>query len=395
MILQIADPIPDSDPVLVLIALAAIVWAAVELERRFAAARALGAAMIGILGAMLISNIGLLPAQSQAYSWLQDWGIPLGVALILMSVDLRSVMRAGPKMLIAFGIGAVGTAVGATVAGIGLADTIGPEHWKLAGQYTGTYTGGGMNFSALRGEFDTSSDLFTTAMTADILITAFWMLACLTLPLVLGKSATRAPAPHTSAISLELKKPSLVQSLYGTSGPVRLTELTAVATLALGAVWLASWLHDEVEWLEGIPQVLWLTTIVLILAQIPMVKKLSCPAMFGNYLLFLFLAGNGAQSVIWEIIQQGPGVFYFAAGTVAVHGLVIFGVGTLCRIDAATLAVASQANVGGPASAIALASARGYADRLLPGVAVGLLGYAVGNFSGIAVANLVRSITAG
>ncbi len=112
----------------------------------------------------------------------------------------------------------------------------------------------------------------------------------------------------------------------------------------------------------------------------------------GNYLLLLFLAGNGAQSVIANILEVGPGVVYFALGTVALHGLAIFGLGRLCRIDVATLAVASQANVGGPASAMALAGARGYMDRLLPGVAVGLLGYAVGNYAGFAVAALMRGM---
>ena len=89
--------------------------------------------------------------------------------------------------------------------------------------------------------------------------------------------------------------------------------------------------------------------------------------------------------MIANIFVIGPAVFYFAAITVAVHGVVIFGVGSLLRIDLATLAVASQANVGGAASAIALASARGYVDRLLPGVAVGLLGYAVGTYSGLGI----------
>ena len=66
------------------------------------------------------------------------------------------------------------------------------------------------------------------------------------------------------------------------------------------------------------------------------------------------------------------------------------GIGRLLKIDLPTLAVASQANVGGAASAMAMATARGYADRLLPGVAVGLLGYAVGNYVGFAVAALAR-----
>jgi uncharacterized membrane protein len=86
---------------------------------------------------------------------------------------------------------------------------------------------------------------------------------------------------------------------------------------------------------------------------------------------------------------------YFALITVAVHGIVIFGVGRLVGIDLPTLAVASQANVGGPASAMALATARGYGDRLLPGVAVGLLGYAAGNYLGFAVATVVRGVIGG
>ena len=91
----------------------------------------------------------------------------------------------------------------------------------------------------------------------------------------------------------------------------------------------------------------------------------------------------------------GPPIFYFALLTVAVHGLVIFVGGRLVGLDLPTLAVASQANIGGPASAMALASARGYTDRVLPGVAVGLLGYAVGNYLGFAVAAVLSGALGG
>ena len=117
--------------------------------------------------------------------------------------------------------------------------------------------------------------------------------------------------------------------------------------------------------------------------------------MLGNYLLLLFLASNGAKSVIANIIRVGPAIFYFAAGTVAIHGIIIFGIGRLMRLDLGTLAVASQANIGGSASAMALASARGYTDRILPGVAVGLLGYAVGNYLGLGIANLMKGVLGG
>jgi len=94
-------------------------------------------------------------------------------------------------------------------------------------------------------------------------------------------------------------------------------------------------------------------------------------------------------------VAMGPPVFYYAIITVAVHGIIIFGVGRLARLDLPTLAVASQANVGGAASAIALASARGYTDRLVPGVAVGLVGYALGNYLGMAVGVFMRGVLGG
>jgi uncharacterized membrane protein len=134
---------------------------------------------------------------------------------------------------------------------------------------------------------------------------------------------------------------------------------------------------------------------VLLAAQVPAVKELSGSAMWGNYLLHLFLAANGAQSVIANIFVIGPAVFYFALATVAVHGIIIFGIGRLAGIDARTLAVASQANIGGPASAMALAGARGYSNLLLPGIAVGLLGYAMGNYMGAVVGTVIRSYVGG
>ena len=162
--------------------------------------------------------------------------------------------------------------------------------------------------------------------------------------------------------------------------------------ISVGAVWLAGVIAEVVPVL---PSILWLTTIALIAAQIPAVKSLSGGAMLGNYLILLFLASNGARSVVANIVEVGPAVFYFALITVTVHGIVIFGLGRVAGIDAPTLAVASQANVGGPASAMAMASARGYTDRLLPGIAVGLLGYAAGNYAGFAIGALARVLLGG
>ncbi len=382
-----------SDPLAVFLVLAVVVYVAVHLEQRVHLFRSLGAALVGILFAMVLSNVGVLPGSSPAYEFLMGPGVSVGIALILLSVDVGSVLQAGPRMLAAFGIGAVGTAIGATVGALVFFPLVGTETWKLAGQFTGTYTGGGMNFVALGRALGTSADLFTAATAADVIVTAIWMVACLSVPVFLGRARQSSHLESAPATSPGAETPlTLERALYESGRPIGLSDTAALVAIAVAAVWFAGLLGSIIPL---VPEVFWLTTIVLLVAQIPAVRGLVGSALWGNYLVLLFLASNGAQSVIAKIVTVGPAVFYYATLTVVVHGIVIFGVGRLLRIDLATLAVASQANVGGAASAMALASARGYADRLLPGVAVGLLGYAVGNYAGFAVAALVRGMLGG
>ena len=388
-----------TDPTAVLLVLAIVVHVAIRLQGRYRLFRSLGSVVVSILTAMTLSNIGLLPGRSETYVFLRSTGVSFAIVLILLSVDVRSIIRAGPRMLVAFGIGAAGTAIGATGAGLALNQVLGPETWKLAGQYTG----GGVNFAALARAFDTSADMFSAAIAGDVVMTNVWLLACMTIPMLLGRgaksttadvdaekqAAVESPASETGSASRESE--SLSHTLTSSVRPISLADAAALSMIAIGLVWFAGRLATLIP----VPDVLILTTLVLLVAQVPAVKTLTGSAVGGNYLLHLFLAGNGAQAVIANIIDLGPAVLYFAATTVAVHGAFIFGIGRLVGIDAVTLAVASQANIGGPASVIALCSTRGYPSSLLPGIAVGLFGYAAGNYLGLAVAMLVRHMVGG
>lgn len=362
--------------------LAAVVLGALWLERAHRVFRALGAALVAILLGMLLSNVGVLPGVSPVYDGLASIGVQLGIVLILLSVDVRTVVRAGPRMLVAFGIGAAGTVVGASTAAWLLGDAIGPETWKLAGQYTATYIGGGMNFAALGRAFETSPDLFSAAVAADVGLTAVWMAICLAAPLAFGRGGQTGSEPGGEAQATG----GIERALFESRRPITLTDLAALAAIAVATMWAAG----ALEAVTGGPSILWLTTVALAAAQLPAVRGITGAAVLGNYFVILFLAANGAQSVLANILAVGPAIAYFALITVGLHGVILFGVGLVLRIDLGTLAVASQANVGGSSSAMAMASARGYADRLLPGIAVGLLGTALGNYVGFGVATLFR-----
>lgn len=374
------------DPLAVFLVIAIVVFLSVWLEGRVRAVRAVGSVLTAIVLGALLSNTGVLPARSAAYDVLGGIVVSLGIALVLLSVDVRTVIRAGPAMLIAFGLGAVGTVLGAVTGGIFLREAVGPETWKLSGQYTGTYIGGGVNMVAVGRGVETSAELFSAAVAADNVATALWMAACLVMPVLLTRFwppvTAGAAEPDGSATAAS----SASAAFTSTGRAVSLQDAAALVVLAFGVLWASERLA---QWIPA-PAVLWLTTLALLLAQFPRVRRLAGGAMLGNYALHLFLAGLGAQSIVREILRVGPAVFWFSLVVIGVHGVVLFGAGRLLRVDLPTLTVASQANVGGPASAMALATAKGYADRVLPGVAVGLLGYAVGNYAGFVVAGLMR-----
>ena len=378
------------DPFGVFVVLAAVVFLAVWLEGRFRFFRTASAGLLCLTFGMLLSNTGILPGDAEAYNQLGTIWVNAAIVLILLSVDLHTIRQAGKTMLGAFGIGALGTMAGALLATTLLGGAIGGEAWKLTGQFTGTYIGGGANFYALASAFGTDPTVMSGAVAADVIVTVAWLAACLALPALFGRGGGADPAGTPKPV--RAGPMTLEKRLKESGESLRVLDFFGLASITLG-VMAAARLLGEI--LPAAPAVLWLTTIALVLGHTAPVRRLRGAPVLGNALIFLFLAGNGAQSLVSEMLAAGPALFLFALTTVGVHGLVIFGAGRLLGFDAGTLAVASQANIGGAASAVAIATARGYGDKLLPGIAVALAGYAVGNYLGYGMGMLARAVFGG
>jgi uncharacterized membrane protein len=386
------------DPVGVL-AIAVLVVAATVWCERYRRFRKIGAAATSIIVMMILSNSGVLPGSSPVYDFFTSYGVMAGTALILLSVDLRSVRAAGRTMLIAFAIGAVGSTAGALLMGWLLKARLGDDTWKLAGQFAATYVGGGINFAAVGQAFGTPSELFSAGVAADVIVTAFWLVACLTVPLLMTRKATTGSARldatlRSAGVAADTASPnfaadSLHSRLFSSGKPIQLVDAAVLVAVTVASIAVSRMLAT---WMPVIPAIIWLTSIALALAQIPRIQSIAGSSVIGNYLVLIFLACNGARSVVARIVEVGPEVFYFAAGTVLVHGIVIFAAGAIAGIDAGTLAIASQANVGGSSSAMAIATARHYEDRVLPGIIAGLIGTATANYLGLAVGYLCRSL---
>jgi uncharacterized membrane protein len=371
---------------------------AFALDRRFAALSRVGAALIGIVLGALLANLGLVPRVSPVYDAIRGPVLSLAIVFLLLAVDLRALRAIGPAMLAAFALGAAGTAAGALTGAWVWAEALGSETWRLAGVMTGTYIGGSINFAAVGRAVGLEGSTFAAATAADNVTTTVWMAVTLAIPLWLGRRwpvpaadlGARAAHADLGARAAPAADPPPREAPHPYWGLVHgsLFHLVGLATVGALALLVA---RAAAALVPAVPEILWLTTAALLAAVVPGVRALRLAEPLGNLGLHLFLVVIGVHSIVAEVVRVGPAVFYYTLWVVAVHALVLFGAGAALRARLDVVSVATQACVGGPSTAMAIAVARGWPSLVVPGVAVALLGYAVGNYFGLGVAYLVRA----
>ena len=123
------------------------------LEQKYQWASKVSGAIIALIMAMVLANLGVIPTNSALYDDIV-WGVivPMAIPLLLLQCNLSRVWKDTGRMLIVFLIGAVGTIVGAFIAYYVLRGPFGDAQGlaKVASMMTGSYIGGGVNFAAGR-----------------------------------------------------------------------------------------------------------------------------------------------------------------------------------------------------------------------------------------------------
>lgn len=374
---------PDQDFALwaILIALAGFgFW-----SERYAWGRKYSGVMLLIGAAIVLANLRIIPTSAPAYDAVWDYLVPIAIPLLLFEADLKRIVRESGPTLIAFVIGSVGVVIG-VAAGVALL-SLGEFEAEFAGIFTGTYIGGGLNFAAVSeatGMQDGS--MLSAALAADNVLTNLHFLLIIFLPGI-AWLARHYPSQHIdNAVAL---------STDAEDAPHQVARLDIAGLLfALALAFILAALGSTIAAFFGMPQfsILVTTTLTLLIATVlpGVVKRLSGHTEAGNVMMFIFLASVGATADVWELVAVGPVLFVFATIIISVHMLILFAAGRLLKMDLAELSVASAVCIGGPSSAAALASAKGWKDLLIPGVLAGSLGYAIGSFIGVGVTEWLR-----
>ncbi len=350
----------------------------------------LSTALLVILAVAVSANVGLIPSASQGsviYTGVFRYIAPLSIFFLLLDVNLESIRKAGAPMLLLFAAGMIGTVLG-VIAGMHLID--GQEHFgdfypAVTGMFVGTYTGGSVNFNALALHYNIMEEgvLYAGMTAVDNIMTAIWMVVTLAIPNLLNRKLNRITALNTTHSQPTTNPENDTESIGIMSFTILITMgIFSLWISNLGAVWFAS-LGLEV------PSILILTTIALVLAQIPAIHKMAGGHLLGLFCVYLFLAVIGAYCEIAAMGQIGDlawMLLVLVLVTVIVHGLLVYGVAAIGKIEWELASVASQANIGGSSTALALAKSLNRMDLYLPGILIGALGNGVGTYLGFIIA---------
>lgn len=373
----------------VMAGLFAICGAAFFLERTRWGAQLTGA-VIAILGAILASNLGLIPHSAPAYSFVFTYIVPVLIPLFLFQADLRRIFFESTRMSVAFLIASAGTVAGVTLAlllldasALGAGSGLPPEQREaaIAGLFASTYIGGSVNYAAL-GELtglNRDASFFSAATAADNLFSAVYLAVLALLPgwrWLSDRFVTLEAADVDEAEEVASAVPISAMSLC-------LALATALIIVALSDALLA-WLEAP-GWryvlISGI-------TLALATAIPDLSRRLAGAFELGVCLSFVFFAAIAAGADVAAMLEVAPLLVLLVLILLSGHLVLLLVLGSVARLSLRELIIASNAAVLGATTAPALAATKGWRDLVTPGVLVGVLGYALGTFIGTALFKL-------
>ena len=354
------------------------------------------------------------PEESRLYFVASRFLLPTCLVLLTLSVDLKAVARLGYKAIVMFLTGTLGIVIGGPIA-ILLIGTISPETvggsgpdavWRGMTTIAGSWIGGGANQAAMKEVFEVDGALFSQMVAVDVLVASVWMAVLLFLA---GRSASidAKMGADTSAID-DLKR--RVEAFHAQHARLlNLPDLMLILAVGFGATGLAHAVADQIApWIaENAPALgrlsltskfFWIvvtaTTVGLILS-FTRARQLegAGASKVASGMLYILVATIGLGMDVAAVFSN-PGLFAVGGVWMLIHSVLVLTVARLIKAPVFYMAVGSQANVGGAASAPVVASA--FHPSLAPvGVLLAVLGYALGTYAAWICGLMMRAAAGG
>ncbi len=359
----------------------------------------------------LLNTTGIVsPEKSNLYFVASRYLLPTSLVLLTLSVDLKEISKLGSKALIMFFTGTVGIIIGGPIAIIIVKNlfpnlvSINPE--ELARGMTtiaGSWIGGGANQTAMKEVFNVDGELFSKMVTVDVLVGNAWLAVLL---IGVGKTVFIDKFLGADSSSVESVKEKIEKYNLSIARIPDLKELIYVLTIGFGITGISHLIADNIApyLLNNFPilekysltsSFFWLivmaTTFGIILSFTRLRDLEGVGASkIGSIFIYILVATIGLQMNLFTVFDN-PGLFLIGLIWISVHVILLFIVAILIKAPYFFVAVGSQANVGGAASAPVVASAF-HPSLAAVGVLLSVLGYAVGTYAAYLCGIIMQSI---
>ncbi len=348
----------------------------------------------------LLNTFGIVDGHSSnVYYVASRYLLPACLILLTISIDLKAIINLGPKALIMFLVGTLGIVIGGPlsilVVSVFSPDLVGghgPDAvWRGMTTVAGSWIGGGANQASMKEMFEVGGDIFSVMVTVDVIVANIWM-AVLLLMAANHKKIDAATGADTTAIE-DLK--NRVEQYHAEHARMpTLNDYMTIIAIAFGITGLAHFCADflgpffanNYEWAKEYSlnsKFFWLivisTTIGISLSftKVRQIEAFGASKVASSF-LYILVASIGLHMNVTAIFSN-PGLFLIGAIWMLTHASLMLIVAKVIKAPLFYMAVGSQANVGGAASAPVVASA--FHPSLAPvGVLLAVLGYGVGTY---------------
>ena len=367
----------------------------------------------------IFNSLGLIDEQSsQLYFVASRYLLPAALVLMTLSIDLKAIFNLGPKALIMFFAGTIGIVIGGPLA-ILLISTFSPETvggvgpdaiWRGLSTIAGSWIGGGANQAAMLEIYEYNPDLYGGMVLVDIVVANLLMAGLL---MGIGKTdqIDRWLKADNSAIE-DLKNKVSNYAASVTRNPA-LPDYMIMLALAFGAVGIAHFGADEISaFLSSNFEIFtdkksalssfsseffWMITIATAIGIGFSFTRLKSyegagASKLGSIFIYILVATIGMKMDL-TMVFDNPGLIGIGLVWMSIHVVVLFLTAKIIKAPYFFLAVGSQANVGGAASAPVVAAAF-HPSLATVGVLLAVFGYVVGTYGAI-LTTILMQIAAG
>jgi uncharacterized membrane protein len=349
----------------------------------------------------LLNSLGLVnPDNSKLYYVASRYLLPAALVLLTLSVDLKGIIRLGPKAGTMFLTGTVGIMIGGPIAFMAVraispetfAGSAADDIWKGMTTLAGSWIGGGANQAAMKEIYQVPDAAFAKMIAVDVIWANIWMAVLLFMSKRAEKIDAKTGADVSAIERIKLKMETFQTENARNFNLNDLMFILAVAFVATGighafANWIAPIITEKfpiiAEYYSLGSAFFWLivvATFIGVFLSFTKARKLEGggASAIGSVFIYILVATIGLKMDVMKIFDD-PIVFLIGGIWISIHAILLLVVGKLIKAPLFFLAVGSQANVGGAASAPVVASA--FHPSLAPvGVLLAVFGYAVGTW---------------